>query len=88
MLFACRSCSSAGFDEKQLFQFLGQARKTVSVVILPQGKAWVELEEMTAGSEWDVEVAQGGEAVQAKTEATAGMRGDVVSFRGEEKIEV
>lgn len=30
----------------------------VSVVILPQGKAWVELEEMTAGSEWEAKVAQ------------------------------
>lgn len=87
MLFACRSRSSAGFDKNQLFQFLGQARKTVSVVILPQGKAQVELEAMTADSEWEAEVAQGGEAVEASTEAAAGMRGEVVSLRGEEKME-
>lgn len=59
----------------------------VSIVILPQGEAGVELEKMTAGSKWQVEVAQRAEAVEASSEAAAGMRGQAVSFRGEKKIE-
>lgn len=71
------------FWKKQLFQFLGQARRRLGVVILPQGKAWVEGEEMTAGSEWGMETAQGGEAVETRAEAAAGMREEAVWFRAE-----
>ena len=60
----------------------------MSAVTLPQGKAWVELEEMTAGCEWEVEVAQGGQAAEANTEAAAGMRREAVNFSEEEKTEV
>lgn len=59
----------------------------MSVVILPQGEAGVELAEMSAGSEWAAEAARGGEAVEASTEVTAGMRGEVVGSREEEKME-
>lgn len=65
--------------------FWDRLRERVSVVILPQSKAWVELEP-TGGSEWEVEVAQAGEAGAGSTEAAAGMRGEAVSFKGEEKI--
>lgn len=49
--------------------------------------AGVELAEMSAGSEWAAEAARGGEAVEASTEVAAGMRGEAVGSREEEKME-
>lgn len=52
----------------------------MSAVVLPQGKAWVEREEMRAVKEREVEVAQEGKAADTSTEAASGLRGEAVGF--------